>query len=115
MAGEFRESSVALPEMWPTLEEVAINGTTLYYRLDTPAPLRDEAGRYRRDDRGRIAIEAFMALPLATMYGRLAVYLGSVSSGDPAAEPDQARLKTAFEEIVEFVERFGPLGIGWSR
>jgi hypothetical protein len=115
MAGELRESSVALPETWPTVEQVAVNGTTLYYRLDTPAPLRDEAGRYRRDERGRIALEAFMALPLATVYGRLAVYLESVSVGDPAVEPDQARLRTAFGEIVEFVERFGPLGIGWSR
>lgn len=115
MAREFRESTVALPETWPTVEEVAVNGTTLYYRLDTPAPLRDEAGRYRRDERGRIAIEAFMALPLSTMYGRLAAYLESVSPGDSAAQPDPARLKSAFAELVEFVERFGPLGIGWSR
>jgi hypothetical protein len=89
--------------------------TTLFYRLGIPAPLRNEFGRYQRDDRGRTALEAFMALPIATMYGRLAAYLASVPAWDPEVELDQVRLKEAFAEIVAFVERFGPLGIGWGR
>ena len=115
MAREFPAFALALPETWPTVDDVAFNHTTVFYQLGPPAPLRDESGRYRRDERGRTALEAFMALPIAAMYARLGKYLEAVSGRDPEVELDQARLKDAFAEILRFVECFGPLGIGWSR
>jgi len=115
MDSGFPETSIALPGMWPTVERVALNQTTLFYELGAPAPLRDESGRHRRDDRGRTALEAFLGLPLATMYGRLANYQGAAPAPDREVELGQAQLRAAFAEILRFVECFGPLGIGWSR
>lgn len=95
------------------MDEVVVSGTRLFYRLGDAMPLRDGAGRYRRDERGRIALEAFMALPVGAMYQRFAAYLGSIKQS--GGEPDEAGYRDAFTEVVGFVELFGPLALEWTR
>jgi hypothetical protein len=112
MATELPEAPVLLPEMWLSVEQVIVDGTRLFYRLGPALPLRDALGRHRHDDRGRVALEAFMALPFAAMYGRLNSYVASLGDG---AEADAAGYRSAFRELVAFVEVFGPLGLEWSR
>lgn len=109
---ELPEVRVVLPETWPSVEQVVVDGTRLFYRLGPAMPLRDTAGRHRRDGRGRVALEAFMALPRAAMYERLAGYLSSRAGG---VEADEVGNRAALSELLAFVDAFGPLGLTWSR
>jgi hypothetical protein len=86
-------------------------GIRLRYRLaeaDRRVNLLEE-----RDERSRLALEAFSALPITQMTSALDTYLESLR-GQPAAQRDQARMRDALGELVAFVRRFGPLGIGWG-
>src|SRR5262249_55355417 len=86
---------------------VALDGRPrLVYRL--PAGGRSNLAEHK-DDRGRLAIEAFSALDLAGQYAALDRVIGA---GD--GEPDQASLRAALGDLVAFLEEFGPLGIGWG-
>jgi hypothetical protein len=108
------------------VSEVAVGksgGIALYYRLGDPTPLRDRR-QWRPDDRGRTALEAFTALPLAEMYRRLQAgdaEWRAIPEPERAAalkaNPDResARWLAAFRELVSFVVTFGPLGLDWSR
>jgi hypothetical protein len=98
-------------------------GIGLYYRLGPRQPIRD-GRRWRRDEQGRTALEAFGALPLAAMYGRLrdgyaawqALSIetrAAIVAADPEREP--TRWLEALRELVSFVKTFGPLGLDWAR
>ena len=67
----------------------------------------------RRDERNRIALEAFTALRFPEMTAALQAYLESLR-GVPGATLDQPPMLAALGELVAFVRRFGPLGIGWG-
>jgi hypothetical protein len=117
----------AQPNSWWTVEELrvgATGGLALYYRRGPRRPIRDEEGHWLRDAAGRTALEAFGALPLAVMYGRLreveaawqAIDLatrGSILERDP--QYLQNRWQTGLAELISFVRTFGPLGFEWAR
>jgi hypothetical protein len=111
--GAAPETSAAAPQTWASVEETFISRTTLYYRLGAPVPINEKRGRPRRDARGRVALEAFMALPLETMYDRLGAVLDS--SAARGVVPEQAALRAALAELIAFIDVFGPLGLATSR
>jgi hypothetical protein len=101
------------PESWWIARRLQLVGTTLYYESGGAAPLRDESGRWRRDQRGRIAIEALAALPPETMYGRLVdLERRANETGDPIKPADGL---AAFRELIDFVKTFGPVGLEAGR
>jgi hypothetical protein len=117
----------APPFSWWTVDEVKFGltgGVTVYYRLGDRRPIRDGDGEWVRDARGRSALEAFGALPLDSMYGRLGEggeawrampeeVRQATLAGDP--ERESRRWLAAFAELAAFVKTFGPLGFEWSR
>lgn len=110
---------------WWTVDETALEiepgGPALYYHLGPRALIRDDRGRWVRDAAGRVALEAFGALPLRDMYQRLAA--ADEASRQPTrghshdADPATGRPPwlTIWPELQEFVTTFGPLGFEWSR
>lgn len=92
---------IDLPEGGPA---IAYDLTTA---RDTDDPLE------RRDGRNRLALEAFSALRLDEMGAALDAYVESVRA--EGSEAEQKRMRAALGDLVAFVERFGPLGIGWDR
>lgn len=87
---------------------------SLYYRLGKPRPVRGKAADWRRDERGRVALEAFAALPLGAMYQRLREYFESLK-GREGVEYEQPEMLACLAELVGFVRIFGPLGFDWAR
>lgn len=110
---DYREDRIALPESWHSVTGVVVRGTSVYYHLGFPRPLRDLDGRYHRDERGRVALEAFLGLPFEAMFDRLETYRRSLIGGN--VEDDPARYRDAFRELVSFVETFGPFGFDWGQ
>ncbi len=121
-------SRVAPPYSWWVVEDLAFGrtgGPSLYYRLGTRRPIRDDFGRWRRDAQGRTALEAFGALPVDAMIRRLVdgddawratgdeQARAAVLAADP--ERENRHWRAVFEELVSFVETFGPLGFDWPR
>ena len=106
-------SEVPRAESWWTVDEVWVSGTSLYY-ITGPARALHERRDWRRDERGRCALEAFTALPLEAMYGRLKTYREELR-GVPDATPDQERLRAALRELIDLVLEFGPLGLEANR
>ena len=82
--------------------------------LGEPRPLRDGDGDWLRDEHGRVALEAFGALPLPVMYERFHTYRDSLR-GREGAEYEQAAMLACLGELVGFVRAFGPLGFDWPR
>jgi hypothetical protein len=115
----------APPNSWWTVAETALEievaGPNLYYRLGPRAPICDDGGRWVRDAAGRVALEAFGALPLKDMYSRLAEVdqanqqSTSGTIGDPHHATSQRSWLTIWPELRDFVRTFGPLGFEWSR
>jgi hypothetical protein len=112
-SAEYREDRIALPEMWYSVSAVVVRGTTLYYRLGDPRPLRQTDGRYRRDGRGRVALEAFLGLSTDAMFDRLETT--KASRIERNVEPRHELYGEVFRELISFVETFGPFGLDWSR
>jgi hypothetical protein len=111
------DARVAAPFAWPKVNQVTVtlgSGPTLQYALGPACQVRDEAEKWRRDDRGRLALEAFGALPLSETYRRLESHAGSLGGRD-RVRVEQARLQVCFAELVAFVLTFGPLGFDWPR
>lgn len=106
------DARIAVPWQWWAVDEVVVGPqVTLYYRLGAPRPLRD--GDWLRDERGRVALEAFGALPLPGMYARFRAYRDSLR-GREGVHPE-AQLLACLGELVGFVRTFGPLGFDWAR
>jgi hypothetical protein len=118
----------APPFSWWTADKIVVamdTGPSFFYVVGPRRPIRDQEGRWVRDSTGRMALEAFGALPLADMYRRLRE--GSeawIASGDEAArsaiiaadpERESRRWREDLDPLVRFVEQFGPLGFDWSR
>ncbi len=115
------------PFSWWTVERLAVGmtgGVTFYYRVGERQPLRDVAGRWRRDSYGRSALEAFGALPIACIYRDLAAGRAAwlalpeserdaILARDPARE--SRRWLAALKPLVTFVQTFGPMGFDWPR
>lgn len=113
MSIDYREDRIVLPETWHSASEIVIRDSRLYYRLGEARPLRDADGRYHRDPRGRIALEAFLGLPIDQMFDRLEA--ARVPTADLDVPSDPGRSREAFQELISFVETFGPLAFDWSR
>lgn len=109
------EARIAVPYQWWSVDDVAVGPQlTLYYRLGERRPLRDDDGHWLRDERGRVALEAFGALPLPSMYERFRAHRDSLK-GREDVEPEQAPMLECLGELVGFVRTFGPLGFNWAR
>jgi hypothetical protein len=106
-----RTQRVLEPDRWWHVEEVTEHGTRLYYRLGPPRPVREASG-FRRDARGRVALEAFLGLPISEMYQRLDEQR---LRGEWTGNPESSVEREAFGPLVDFTRVFGPLGLEWQR
>jgi len=113
LAVDDQEERIVLPEVWFSASEIALRGHRLYYEVGEPRSLREADGRYRHDHKGRVALEAFLALPLEAVWEQLEAVRSPVI-GEPAPL-DPVRDRATFPELIGFVDRFGPFGLGWNR
>jgi hypothetical protein len=98
------------PGNWWTVEEVALSPSlSLTYKLAR----RDGRPVELRDDRGRTLLEAFAALPMEQMAARLEEHR-AFGRAHPGSAWEQGPALAAIEELVAFIKRFGPIGVGWG-